>query len=527
MGSIKPLGAKLDGRLVAVSNRGPCTFRETCRGIEAVPSVSGLVSAVGPVIARKGGAWVAWGGRYGKEDESVGVSRPMPEGGQEYVFQEVMLAPREVSLYYDGFANSCLWPLCHSFVEKTVFNEEHWQAYCKVNEKYAGVVLKTTRPRDLIWIHDYHLAMLPGRIRKVRPGARISLFWHIPFPPAEIFAVMPWAKEYLSSMLDAELIGFHTRKYVNNFLQAAEEIAGAEVDYGTGTIYRRGRKSKAVAVPIGINWREFDLLAGSDEVIRKASQIRRAAGGEYLLVGVDRLDYTKGIPERLRAIAWLLENYPHYRSKITFIQIAVPSRTNTRAYQELKRQIEETVGRINGAFTEDYHVPVRYLFKSLGKPELAAHYLAADMALVTPVKDGLNLVAKEYVAANASDVGVLLLSPFAGAASQLKDALITNPYNPRETASQILRGLEMPPAEKKRRLAALNRVVREQDIHWWWRQLRQNWLGDTARGRDTVSPDVMPEVLVHEPVAGLAGRDAGVFGCSGFKPSEIAVNDRL
>ncbi|MFZ5631286.1 MAG: alpha,alpha-trehalose-phosphate synthase (UDP-forming) [Bacillota bacterium] len=525
MGSIKPLAVKPSGRLVVVSNRGAWTFRETSSGLEGMQSVSGLVSAIDPVIAREGGAWIAWGGRCGKEDEVIGVSRPMPEAGPRYVFHEVMLEPREVSLYYDGFANSCLWPLCHSFVEKSVFNEDHWQAYCKVNEKYAEVVLKTTLPQDLIWAHDYHLALLPGRIRRYRPHARISLFWHIPFPPAEIFAAMPWAKEYICSMLDAELIGFHTRNYAHNFLQAAGEIAGAEVDYLTGTIYRGGRKTKAVSVPIGINWRDFDLLASSDEVVRKASQIRRAAGGECLLVGVDRLDYTKGIPERLKAVAWLLENYPQYREKITFIQIAVPSRTHTRAYRELRRQIEETVGWINGSFTENYHVPVKYIFKPLSKPDLVAHYLAADMALVTPVKDGLNLVAKEYVATNANDVGVLLLSPFAGAAIQLKEALITNPYNPRETAAKIVLGLEMPAAEKKRRLAALNRVVREQDIYWWWRQLRQNWLGDAARGRDMVSPDLMAEVLFHEPVIGLAGKDAGVFGGASFRPPETAAHD--
>jgi len=480
MGSVKPLYAKPSGRLVVVSNRGAWTFRKTIHGLKCMPSVSGLVSAIDPIIAREGGAWIAWGGRCGKKDEVIGVSRPMPEDGPRYVFHEVMLAPREVSLYYDGFANSCLWPICHSFVEKSVFNEDHWQAYCKVNEKYAEVVLKTTLPRDLIWVHDYHLALLPARIRKHRPHARISLFWHIPFPPAEIFAAMPWAKEYIFNMLDAELIGFHTRKYVQNFLQAAGEIAGAEVDYLTGTIYRNGRKIKVISVPIGINWRDFNLLASSGEVVRKASQIRRAAGGKCLLVGVDRLDYTKGIPERLNAVACLLENYPHYRGKITLIQIAVPSRTNARAYRELRRQIEEIVGRINGSFTENYHVPVRYVFKPLSKPDLVAHYLAADMALVTPVKDGLNLVSKEYVAAKDNDVGVLLLSPFAGAAVQLKEALITNPYNPRETAAKIVQGLKMPVAEKKRRLKAMNRVVREQDIYWWWRHLWQNWLGDAA-----------------------------------------------
>ncbi|BAF58741.1 MAG: trehalose-6-phosphate synthase [Pelotomaculum sp.] len=525
MGSIKPLAAKLNSRLVVVSNRGSCTFVDSPQGIKAVPSVSGLVSAVEPVVSQEGGTWVAWGGRCGREGEFAGISVPMPENGQKYVFQEVLLTPEEVTLYYEGFNNGCLWPLCHNFVEKSVFNEEEWQAYRKVNEKYAAVLFKCAGPRDLFWVHDYHLAILPAYIRRQRPYSRVSLFWHIPFPPAEIFAVMPWAEEMLKGMLEAELIGFHSRKYVRNFLHSAEEIAGAEVDYSNETVYWSGRQLKAVAAPIGINWLDFEKLAGEGEVVRKAAQIRQEAGGEYLLLGVDRLDYTKGILERLRAIEWLLENYPQYRNRLTFLQIAVPSRTGTAAYQRLKRRIEEAVGRINGKYTENYRVPVKYLFRSLSKPDLVAHYLAADMALVTPLKDGLNLVAKEYVASNAGDVGVLLLSPFAGAAGQLKEALTANPYNPREMAARIVQGLEMPVAEKKRRLAALSKVIREQDIHWWWRKVRQSWFGDAARGKVAVSPEAVQEVLRHGPVAGLAGRDSGATGSSCFMPPEIAAND--
>ena len=527
MDSVKPLTAKWGSRLVVVSNRGACILKVTSQGVEALPSVSGLVSAVEPVIMQEGGVWIAWGGRFGKEDETMGLSLPMPESGQKYVFHEVLLTRREVALFYEGFANSCLWPLCHSFVEKSVFNEEDWHAYRRVNEKYAAVLLKTAASQDWIWVHDYHLALLPGYIRKCRPYAGISLFWHIPFPPAEIFAVTPWGGELIRDMLGADLIGFHSGSYVRNFLQAAEEIAGAEVDYAAETIYWSGRRVKVIAAPIGINWTDFERLARQEEVVRKAARIRRSAGGEYLLLGVDRLDYTKGILERLKAIAWLLENYPRYRRTLTFIQIAVPSRTGAFAYQSLRRQIEEMVGGINGKFMEDYHVPVKYLFRALGKPDLVAHYLAADMALVTPLKDGLNLVAKEYVAANANDVGVLLLSPFAGAAGQLKEALTANPYNPRETASQIMLGLEMPVREKKRRLAALNRVVREQDIHWWWRNYRRHWFTGAARGKMVLSPEVIPEVLQHGTAFGLEGRGAGAVSRSCFKPSEIAANDRL
>lgn len=512
MGLLRPLALNSKGQLVVVSNRGACTFKETSHGIQATPSVSGLVTAVEPVITQEGGAWVAWGGRYGKEHETLGVSLPMPEKDPKYVLHEVLLTHEEVSLYYDGFSNGCLWPLCHNFIEKVSFSEEQWKAYSRVNQKYAEVVLKISSSHDFIWVHDYQLARVPGFIRRHRRWANISFFWHIPCPPAEIFAILPWAKEYISGMLDADLIGFHTKTYERNFLQAAKEIVGAEVDYLSGTVHWQGRKIKVIAVPIGINWREFERLACSDEVMEKAAQIRGASGGQYMLLGVDRLDYTKGILERLKAISWLLENYPAYRGKLTFIQIAVPSRTGTNTYQQLKRQIEETVGRINGAFTENYHVPVKYIFKPLLKKELVAHYLAADIALVTPVKDGLNLVAKEYVISNCRDIGVLLLSPFAGAASQLQDALLANPYDPREMASKIIFGLKMPIAEKKQRLAALNKIVKEQDIFWWWRQFWQNWLPQMVLSKTVASRNVRPEVLCHEPLDSIAGRNAGILG---------------
>ncbi len=501
MGRLKPVGTGLNSPLTVVSNRGACILKNDGRGIQAVPSVSGLVSAIEPVLKQEGGTWVAWGGRYGGEGELKGLSLPLPEGESRYVFQEVMLTAQEVALFYDGFANGCLWPLCHSFLDKSVFREEYWQAYRKVNKKYAEFLLSTANPDTLVWVHDYHLALLPEYLRRHQPLLRIALFWHIPFPPSEIFAVVPWAEELLSGMLAGDLIAFHTEKYKQNFLQSAAEI-GAEIDYLTGSVFWSGRKLQTAAIPIGIDWSDIAGTAAEPEIVEKAAQIRQAVGGEHLILGVDRLDYTKGIPERLQAVEWLLENYPEYRGRLTLIQIAVPSRTDVPAYSRLKRQIEELVGRINGRFTENYHVPVRYLFKALTKKELIANYLAADMALVTPLKDGLNLVAKEYVAAKSDGNGVLLLSPFAGASVQLKQALMANPYNPLEVSARIMAGLKMPPAEKKRRMAALTKIIREQDVFWWWRKTRQNWLAEPEFIGNAAYLQVLPEVLVHEPVTG-------------------------
>ncbi|KAB2951201.1 trehalose-6-phosphate synthase [Heliorestis acidaminivorans] len=493
MGLLKPLSYR-DRRLVIASNRGPLTLRDSgSKGLEITPSVSGLVSALNPIIDQEGGAWVGWGGRLGKPDEIMGKTLPLTDRNDAF-FHEVILTEEEVEAFYEGISNSCLWPLCHNFVEKALFDAEQWQNYRSVNIKYAQTLLQKSQPRDLIWIHDYHLALVPTSIRLERPQAQISLFWHIPFPAPEIFATLPWARELLKGLLDCNLIAFHTESYVRNFLITAEELLGAKVDHVTGSIFWAGRKIIVAAYPIGIDWRDFESLASKPEIRQKAHQLKQASGGDYLILGVDRLDYTKGIPERLKAIEWLFENHPEYKRKITFIQIAVPSRTQVKAYQSLRREVEETVGRINGRFTED-HIPVRYLFRPLRKDHLVTHYLAADMCLVTPLRDGLNLVAKEYVATNGNYSGTLLLSPFAGAANQLKEALQANPYSPQETAEQILKGLLMAEGEKKRRLHSLYKSVKEQDISWWWKRIKQAWLtGSTI----TVSPKATLAEDSHE-----------------------------
>lgn len=476
MGFVKDQNGAGDNRLVVVSNRGACTLTDISEGSCAKPSVSGLVSAVDPIIRKEGGSWIAWGGRVSDERET-GVSLPLHGQTDSYIFQEVLLTKEEVDAYYLGFSNRCLWPLLHGFLEKAEFRAGDWEAYWRVNNKYARVLLQRSEYDDLIWVQDFHLALLPEMVRRRRPMARISLFWHVPFPPCEVFAVMPWARQILRGLLSCDFIGFHTAGYVDNFLRSVQELLGADVNFRTGTVSASGRRIKAAAVPIGVDWGEYERAADSSAVQEQAARIRQAVGGKYLLLGIDRLDYTKGIPERLLALEWVLENYPEYRDKINYIQIATPSRTEVPAYQELRRKVEELTGRINGRFNENYHVPVRHINRSFTKEEIIAHYLAADLALVTPLKDGLNLVAKEYVAAKANGEGVLLLSAFAGAAEQLKDALIANPYCPEYLGRQIAAGLQMPLPEKQRRLAALKAVVREQDVYWWWREIQRHWLG--------------------------------------------------
>jgi len=437
--------------------------------VELEPAVSGLVSAVEPILKREGGIWVAWGGRCG---QGPGHLFSLPEGEGSYHLAEVLLTTREIKGYYDGFANSILWPLAHGFLDRVHFEEDYWHSYIEVNNKFATEVLKYIHLADLIWIHDYHLTLLPALVRRQRPAATISYFWHIPFPAAEIFATLPWAEAILRGLLASDRIGFHTQGYVRNFLQAVEEILRARVDYLSSTVFWAGRKVQVFAAPIGIDWEEYAELAGRREIRERASRIRHHLQSEYILLGVDRLDYTKGIPQRLQAFRMLLDSYPELRGKVTLVQVAVPTREQTPAYRSLRQEVERLVGEINGLYTNDYQVPVRYLYRPLDQQELVAHYLAADLALVTPLRDGLNLVAKEYVAAKVRDRGVLLLSPFAGAARQLQGALLANPYHSRDMAEKIRYGMMMPLPEQHQRLYMLLRTIREQDLNWWWQQVK-------------------------------------------------------
>lgn len=488
------------GRLVVISNRGALTFSKDSGVIDATPSVSGLVSAIDPIMRKEGGAWIAWGGRYGPEGKNIGDSMPIL-GGENCTFYEVLLTPREEELYYGGMANSCLWPLCHSFIEKSVFNQQFWDTYLEVNKKYADVYFQVADLEDLIWIQDYHLALVPGYIRRRKKQAKLAIFWHVPFPPAEIFSILPWAGEILKGLLESDLIGFHIEDYVNNFLHSAKEILGAKVDYLKGTVQWNGRQVKIKAIPIGIDWVTMSTIAKDENILAKAREIRKKTGVKHLLLGVDRLDYTKGIPERLCAIEWLLDNFPQYRNILTLVQIAVPCRTEVPAYQTLKKKVESQVLRINKKFSQGRYKPVIYLNQSFNKVELAAYYKAADMALVTPLKDGLNLVAKEYVASKAGDDGVLLLSPFAGAAAHLKGAMLANPYDLKTMANQIIKGLQMTSAAKKEKMAYLLKIVQEEDINWWWQEVQHYWftgwggVGNESRRNGGTLPST-PEVTV-------------------------------
>lgn len=496
------LGEEGVRRLILVSNRAAYALKEQDGKIEGVRTVSGLVSAVEPIIRATGGVWVAWGGRCGRPGEK-GVSLEVPFEDPSYRLQEVLLTEEEVENYYHGFANSCLWPLCHCFLEKCQYDPKYWETYLAVNRKFAAITLAQAEEGDLIFVQDFHLAMVPEEIRRLQRDAHLAMFWHIPFPPYDIFATLPWAREVLKGMLGCDFIAFHVPSYVDNFLFCVQRMLKVPVNFKDNTISWEGRTIGVQALPIGVDCELFASLARKPEIQQRAKEIRERIGSEIIILGVDRLDYTKGIPERLKAIEIFLAQNPDLRSRVTFLQVAVPTRVGVEAYQQLKQKTEETVGRINGLYSDSWHVPVRYIFKGLNQEELVAHYLAADVALVTPLRDGLNLVAKEYVASRINGDGVLILSSFAGAAEQMKDALLTNPYDPEDVAAKIKLAVTMPENVRRQLMARLREQVQKYSLQWWWQSLLKNLQMD--KNNKIIAAIKANKLLLSPKVCSLTG----------------------
>jgi trehalose 6-phosphate synthase len=422
-------------------------------------SDGGLVAALRPAMKARGGVWVGWDG---------GTETPRRIPGLDFELRPVSLSRREVDAYYHGFANRTLWPLLHGLVEQPVFDRASWDAYRLVNERFASV--DDPELVGMRWVHDYHLLLLPGLLRRRGSPGRIGFFLHVPFPPPEVFARLPWRTSVLEGMLGADVVSFHTQHYRGNFLRAcAQLLDDVHVD---GTVIRLtgGRVVRTAAHPISIDAADFARRARAPAVERALSGLHAQFAPRRLLLGVDRLDYTKGIPERLRAIELLLEMRPELRREITFVQVAVPSRGEIREYRELRAAVEHLVGRINGRFTEPgLDVPVHYLYRGVTPDRLLAYYRAADVCLVTPLRDGMNLVAKEYVTVqDATDAaGVLILSEFTGAIEELREALPCNPFDVEGLAGTISLALELDEEDRRRRLRRMATTIQRHDVFAW------------------------------------------------------------
>src|SRR5919198_1351071 len=450
-------------RLLLVSNRLPVTVKIDGERIFVTPSPGGLATGLKGPHEQSGGVWVGWPGdvsklsdeQRGEVDAQLAALRCAP----------IYLSPAEVNSFYEGFSNRVLWPIFHYLLDRIPLHSRDWEAYRKVNEKFADFAARLYQPGDLIWVQDYQLLLLPRLLRDRLPDARIGFFLHIPFPSSEIFRILPWREALIDGMLGADLIGFHTLTYASHFANSLSRILGlgTEVD----RIVRRGREIRVAAFPMGGDAAAFSQTAESPEVQAQVEKIHRDAEGHRILLGVDRLDYTKGIPRRLLAIERLLEREPSLRGKLRLIQGAVPSRTRVDAYEAFRHQVDEMVGRINGAYGTIGSTPIHYLYQSFDMTQLTAMYRAADAMLVTALRDGVNLVAKEFVAARPDEDGVLVLSEFTGASSELGEALIINPYSVGDIARAIRQALSMPEEERKLRMRTLRRRVAEFDVHRW------------------------------------------------------------
>jgi trehalose 6-phosphate synthase len=459
--------------VVCASHREPWERRRVGGRDQLVRTTGGLVTALDAALRDLGGTWISANGH--------GITRsPTQAAGRSYALASLELTPREVDGYYGGFSNRVLWPLFHYFVGRVNFDRDEWHAYERVNGRFAEAMagaLDGSAPGTAAWIHDYHLLLAPRRLRELRPRTTIGFFLHVPFPAFEVFRILPVRREILDGLLGADLLGFHSGSYQDAFLDSVQRLLGAKVDKA-GAVFHRGRRTRTLVTPIGIDTDQHRRLAHDPRTGLRAQRLRRAVPGEHIVLGIDRLDYSKGLLERLSGLQRLFENHPEHRGRVTLLQLAVPSRTRVEEYRVLKREVDEAVGRLEGQFGDAEWSPVRYVTRSLQSDELAAWYRAADVALVTPLRDGLNLVAKEYVASRPDHGGALVLSEFAGAADELPQAYLVNPFGPDSVAEGLHRALTDDRVERERRMAALQARVEANDVRDW----AGRFLRELARG---------------------------------------------
>ena len=459
-------------RLIVVSNRLPFALDSIGEDLWTItPATGGLVSAIEPVLRERGGTWIGWPGTVG-EIPPKPLAKATRNAGYKIV--PVALSEIERDEFYYGYSNQVIWPLFHDLQNFCNFEPAYWQAYKEVNKRYADAIARCAQPDDFIWVHDYHLMYVAQVLRDQSVSQKLSgltFFLHIPFPPYDIFSKLPQQQRLLRALLQFDLLGFQTRRDVRNFIQCVRRVildAKIVPRRELQLIRFEKREIRVGHFPIGIDFALFENGAASDAVAQRSRQLRATFPDCQLILGSDRLDYSKGIPERLRAFRTALEFHPELHGRVVLIQIVVPSRVQIPRYHEFKRRIDRLVGDINGRFSTRTWLPVQYHFRSLDRDNLLAHYRACDIAFITPLKDGMNLVAKEYCACRIDNDGALILSQFAGAAEQLKpDALLVNPYDVEQMADTILQAFRMSQAERSARMKRMRRVVRNENVFWW------------------------------------------------------------
>lgn len=437
-----------------------------------------MAGALNAALKKHGGIWFGWSGQE-CDKFSGNINMQRHEG---VTTATVDLPHQDVEEYYNGYANSTLWPLFHFRLDLTEYERETGKGYERVNERFADSVGPLIEPDDLVWVHDYHLIPLGGRLRSRGIRNRIGFFLHTPWPPTRLFVSLPFHERLVQTMLEYDLIGFQTEEWLESFVHYCEKELGAEVDEATGTITYEGRKTVARAYPIGIDYDHVRAQADTGEARQAAQRLLSSTRRRTAMIGVDRLDYSKGLPERIDGIGRFFDNYPERVRDLVFIQIAPPSRENVESYQDIRATLEQKIGQINGARTEVDIVPIRYVNRGHTLAELCGFYRAAKIGLVTPLRDGMNLVAKEYVAAqDPEDPGVLILSRFAGSALQLRDAVLVNPHSPDDLAHAIHTALDMPLEERRRRWERMIETVVNDNVQRWTENFTSDLAGHEAK----------------------------------------------
>ncbi len=480
-------------RIIIVSNRLPITIDRKEGELIYHPSAGGLATGLSSLDESIDKIWIGWPGKAVEDEwEQEAISKQFLKDGMAPVF----LSEEDLELYYEGFSNKTIWPHFHYFTQYTNYNDDYWASYRKVNERFAKVVAKEVKPGDMVWVHDYQLMLVPGLLRELFPDLSIGFFLHIPFPSYEIFRTLPWRSEILKGILGADLIGFHTFGYMRHFLSATYRIIGQEHNLGKLTI--NGRSVSVDVFPMGIDYQKFSEPTAEDTPSAEVRSIQEYGKRTHLILSIDRLDYSKGIPERIRAYEQFLRNQPQYQGEVTLIMVVVPSRAGVEQYQQLKEEIDELVGRINAQYGTFEWIPVRYYYRSFAFASLSAMYQAAEIALITPLRDGMNLVAKEFIASKQdSNTGVLIISEMAGAANDLPGAITINPQDANDIEAALISALEMPEQEKITRISEMQVRLQRYDVkHWANNFIRQQMetkkfqedrqtklLSDESRGR--------------------------------------------
>ncbi len=476
-------------KTIIISNRLPLQLKITNNEIEATPSVGGLATGMKSVHRDGNGVWIGWTGLT-EEEIPADLIDDVVEATIKEQCVPVTLNQDDIDGFYYGFSNRTIWPLFHYFIEYSEFEKDSWQSYKRVNEKYAEVVLDNIEDGDTVWVHDYQLMLLPELIKKERPDVQIGFFLHIPFPSYEVFRILPWREEILKGLLGADLIGFHTYDYQRHFLSSVSRILRHEVSFNEITL--KDRMVTINSFPMGIDYKKFAEAAEKHDTAKNQSELQRrldthidSTPDAKMILSIDRLDYSKGIANRIRAYEYFLEKYPQFKEKVRLVMLAVPSRSNVPQYQLLKKEVDELVGRINGKFATVSWTPIWYFYRSMPFENLIDLYTTCEVALLTPIRDGMNLVAKEYVATRSHGTGVLILSEMAGAAQEMSEAVIINPNNFEEIADALKLAIEMPEDEQIKRNKFLQKRLKRYNVEKWAEDF-MNALYETTHKSDIV-----------------------------------------